>query len=55
LLVEDSERRRTALTRGLHGTGFTADVAGDGVAANGLLGAYAYDLRVRDKPCPFPS
>jgi two-component system copper resistance phosphate regulon response regulator CusR len=52
LLVEDAERLRATLARGLRGTGFTVDVAGDGVVATGYLGAYAYDFMVLDLGLP---
>jgi DNA-binding response OmpR family regulator len=52
LLVEDSERLRATLARGLRGAGFTVDVVGDGMEANGYLGAYAYDLVVLDLGLP---
>lgn len=52
LLVEDSERLRDNLARGLRAAGFTVDAAGDGVAANGYLAAYAYDFVVLDLGLP---
>jgi two-component system copper resistance phosphate regulon response regulator CusR len=52
LLVEDSERLRENLSRGLRAAGFTVDVAGDGVEANGYLVGYAYDLVVLDLGLP---
>ena len=52
LLVEDSERLRTTLARGLRGAGFAVDVAGDGVEANGFLAGYAYDFVVLDLGLP---
>jgi two-component system copper resistance phosphate regulon response regulator CusR len=52
LLVEDSERLRDNLARGLRAAGFTVDVAGDGVEANGYLTAYAYDFMVLDLGLP---
>ena len=52
LLVEDSERLRDNLARGLRASGFTVDVAGDGVEANGYLAAYAYDFMVLDLGLP---
>ncbi len=52
LLVEDSERLRATLARGLREGGFTVDVAADGAAATGYLSAYAYDLVVLDLGLP---
>ncbi|HEX7326729.1 MAG TPA: response regulator transcription factor [Rhodanobacteraceae bacterium] len=52
LLVEDSERLRTTLARGLRAAGFTLDVAGDGVAATGFLAGFGYDLMVLDLGLP---
>lgn len=52
LLVEDSERLRGNLARGLRAAGFTVDVAGDGVEANGYLAGYAYDFMVLDLGLP---
>ncbi|MGN6788473.1 MAG: response regulator transcription factor [Rhodanobacteraceae bacterium] len=52
LLVEDSERLRATLARGLQAAGFTVDVAGDGMEANGYLAAYAYDFVVLDLGLP---
>lgn len=52
LLVEDSERLRDTLARGLRGAGFAVDVAGDGVEANGFLAAYGYDFVVLDLGLP---
>ena len=52
LLVEDSERLRATLSRGLRAAGFTVDVAADGVEANGYLAGYAYDLVVLDLGLP---
>jgi two-component system copper resistance phosphate regulon response regulator CusR len=52
LLVEDSERLRATLSRGLHAAGFTVDVAGDGVEATGYLAAYGYDFVVLDLGLP---
>ena len=52
LLVEDSERLRATLSRGLRAAGFTVDVAGDGVEANGYLAGYAYDFVVLDLGLP---
>lgn len=52
LLVEDSERLRATLARGLRAAGMTVDTAGDGVEANGYLAGYAYDLVVLDLGLP---
>ncbi|WHZ19955.1 MAG: Two-component transcriptional response regulator, OmpR family [Rhodanobacteraceae bacterium] len=52
LLVEDSERLRTTLARGLHAAGFVVDTAADGVEANGYLAGYAYDFVVLDLGLP---
>jgi two-component system copper resistance phosphate regulon response regulator CusR len=52
LLVEDSERLRDNLARGLRAVGFTVDVAGDGVEAGGYLMGYAYDFMVLDLGLP---
>lgn len=52
LLVEDSERLRATLSRGLRAAGFTVDVAGDGVEANGYLAGYSYDFVVLDLGLP---
>jgi two-component system copper resistance phosphate regulon response regulator CusR len=52
LLVEDSERLRTTLQHGLHGAGFTVDVAVDGIEATGFLAGFGYDLVVLDLMLP---
>jgi len=52
LLVEDSERLRDNLARGLRAAGFTVDAARDGVEASGYLAAYAYDFMVLDLGLP---
>lgn len=52
LLVEDSERLRTTLARGLRAAGFTVDVASDGVEATGFLASYGYDFVVLDLGLP---
>ncbi|MEO7067189.1 MAG: response regulator transcription factor [Rhodanobacter sp.] len=52
LLVEDSERLRETLQRGLHGAGFTVDSAGDGVEACHFLATYDYDMVVLDLMLP---
>ncbi|MGH8215347.1 MAG: response regulator transcription factor [Rhodanobacteraceae bacterium] len=52
LLVEDSERLRDTLTRGLRAEGFTVDVAVDGIQANEYLASYGYDLVILDLGLP---
>ncbi len=52
LLVEDSERLSATLAGGLRAAGFTVDVAGDGIEANGYLAGYAYDFVVLDLGLP---
>lgn len=52
LLVEDSERLRAALSRGLNAAGFTVDIAGDGIEANAYLASYDYDFVVLDLGLP---
>ncbi len=52
LLVEDSERLRRTLQRGLTAAGFVVDAASDGVEAQGYLQAYEYDLMVLDLMLP---
>lgn len=52
LLVEDSVRLRDTVARGLRGAGFTVDVAGDGMEANGFLAGYGYDFVVLDLGLP---
>ncbi|MGA9336016.1 MAG: response regulator transcription factor [Rudaea sp.] len=52
LLVEDSERLRGTLARGLRAAGYTVDVAGDGVEANGYLAGFGYDFVVLDLGLP---
>ena len=52
LLVEDSERLRDNLARGLRAAGFTVDAARDGVEAIGYLAGYAYDFMVLDLGLP---
>lgn len=52
LLVEDSERLRTTLARGLTAEGFALDAAADGAQALGFLKAYDYDLMVLDLMLP---
>ncbi len=48
LLVEDSQRLRDTLARGLRAAGFTVDVAADGVEANGFLTGFDYDFVLLD-------
>lgn len=52
LLVEDSERLRTTLARGLGAAGFAVDSATDGVQALGFLAGYEYDHIVLDLGLP---
>ncbi|HEX7369953.1 MAG TPA: response regulator transcription factor, partial [Rhodanobacteraceae bacterium] len=52
LLVEDSERLRASLARGLRAAGFTVDVASDGVEATGYLAGFGYDFMVLDLGLP---
>lgn len=52
LLVEDSERLRTSLQRGLRAAGFIVDAVADGAEARGFLGAYDYELIVLDLMLP---
>ena len=52
LLIEDSERLRATLARGLRAEGYVVDVAGDGVEASGFLKTYTYDLLVLDLGLP---
>jgi len=52
LLVEDSERLRDNLARGLRAEGFIVDVAGDGIEATGYLSGYGYDFVVLDLGLP---
>jgi two-component system copper resistance phosphate regulon response regulator CusR len=52
LLVEDSERLRATLARGLRAAGFTVDAAADGVEATGYLATYGYDFVVLDLGLP---
>ena len=52
LLVEDSERLRRTLAHGLAGAGFTVDAAADGIAAQGFLAGFGYDLVVLDLMLP---
>lgn len=52
LLVEDSLRLRTTLTRGLRAEGFVVDAAADGVEATGFLAGFEYDHIVLDLGLP---
>ncbi|HET8554420.1 MAG TPA: response regulator transcription factor [Rhodanobacteraceae bacterium] len=52
LLVEDSERLRRTLERGLSAAGFTVDAAEDGAVAQQFLDTYEYDLVVLDLMLP---
>jgi len=52
LLVEDSERLRDNLARGLRAEGFTVDVACDGVEATGYLAGFGYDFVILDLGLP---
>lgn len=52
LLVEDSQRLREALERGLRASGFAVDGAADGVEATGFLASYDYDQVVLDLGLP---
>jgi len=52
LLVEDSQRLRETLARGLRAAGFTVDVAADGVEASGFLAGFDYDFVLLDLGLP---
>lgn len=52
LLVEDSQRLRETLARGLRAAGFTVDVASDGVEASGYLAGFDYDFVLLDLGLP---
>ncbi|MDE2272099.1 MAG: response regulator transcription factor [Xanthomonadaceae bacterium] len=52
LLVEDSQRLRETLARGLRSAGFAVDSAADGVEATGYLATYDYDFVVLDLGLP---
>lgn len=52
LLVEDSERLRDSLRRGLAAAGFTVDAAEDGLQARHFLASYEYELVVLDLMLP---
>lgn len=52
LLVEDSQRLRETLARGLRAAGFTVDAAADGIEATGFLAGFDYDMVVLDLGLP---
>lgn len=52
LIVEDSERLRRFLARGLAGAGFAVDVAADGAEGLAFAAAYEYDAVVLDLMLP---
>ena len=52
LLVEDSQRLRDTLARGLRAAGFAVDVAADGIEANGFLAGFDYDFVLLDLGLP---
>jgi DNA-binding response OmpR family regulator len=52
LLVEDSQRLRGTLARGLRAAGFTVDAAADGVEATGFLAGFDYDFVLLDLGLP---
>ena len=52
LLIEDSERLRRSLVKGLTRSGFTVDVAGDGREGLEFLASYEYDALVLDLMLP---
>ncbi|MDA3913878.1 response regulator transcription factor [Oleiagrimonas sp.] len=52
LLVEDSERLRETVRRGLEAEGFTVDTAVDGIEGRSFLETYEYDLMVLDLMLP---
>lgn len=52
LLVEDSQRLRETLARGLRAAGFAVDLAADGVEATSYLATYGYDFMVLDLGLP---
>src|SRR3546814_11047118 len=53
LVVDDSERLRSALATGLGGSGFAVDLAADGREALSYLESYDYDVIVLDLMMPF--
>lgn len=52
LLVEDSERLRSTVQRGLRAAGFTVDAAADGIEARNFVDTYEYELVVLDLTLP---
>ncbi len=52
LLIEDSERLRVTVQRGLTAAGFTVDAAADGAVAGSFLQTYTYDLVILDLMLP---
>lgn len=52
LLVEDSQRLRKTLVRGLRAAGFAVDAAADGVEAVAFLGGFDYDHVILDLGLP---
>jgi two-component system copper resistance phosphate regulon response regulator CusR len=52
LLIEDSDRLRATLARGLQAAGFVVDSAADGVTGVAYLQAYGYDLVLLDLGLP---
>ena len=52
LLVEDSERLRRSLRRGLESSGWAVDLAADGQEGLDFLAAYEYDVVVLDLMLP---
>lgn len=52
LLVEDSQRLRDTLARGLRAAGFTVDAAADGMEATGFLAGFDYDFVLLDLGLP---
>lgn len=52
LLVEDSERLRETVRRGLVASGFTVDAVADGAQALAFLETYEYELAVLDLTLP---
>lgn len=52
LIIDDSERLREALARGLRALGHTVDVAEDGAPGLALLASFSFDLVVLDLMMP---
>ena len=52
LIVEDSIRLRESLGRGLSASGFTVDIAANGIGACQHLDTYDYELVVLDLGLP---